>query len=272
MAQAFHIDEDELIQYALGTLKEGQLTTLTAHVSMCTECRTRLAATQVDLAAYASALPEEGELPEGAKERFLTKLSTASAPESKLTKAREEGRVSQFTRTGKNWFATPMPLGILSGALAAAVLFLAYDDLSHIHQNRQMVVESRRLVQESADYESLKDFLRGSDTQKITLHEKPLAGKPPEGHTIYSATSGRLVFTASNMQAPPAGKVYELWLLPASGAAPIPAGTFTPDRNGNGAIIFPKLPENVQAKGFGITVEDAPGATAPTPPILLSGQ
>jgi anti-sigma-K factor RskA len=273
MPQAFHIDEDELIQYALGTLKDAQLTTLTAHVSMCTECRAKLAAVQVELAAYAAALPEESEVPAGARDRFLSKLSSAAAaPESRMSQAREESRTGAFMKGLKEWFASPMPLKVLSGALAATTLFLAYDDLSHIRQNRQMQPEMSRLVKETAEYEELKEFLRGNDTQQVTLHPKALTNKVPEGHTTYSATSGRLVFTAANMPDPPAGKAYELWLLPASGAAPIPAGTFVPDRAGNGAIIFPKLPENVPAGGFGITVEDAKGSATPTTPIMLSGQ
>jgi DNA-binding transcriptional regulator YbjK len=272
MSRAFHIDEDELIQYALGALGEAQLTTLTAHVSMCTECRAKLAAVQVELAAYASVLPVEEELPQGARDRFLSRLNSAAQPESRLEQVREEGRTRQFTSTLREWFSTPMPLKILSGALALATLFLAYDDLGHIHENRQMIPEMKRLVKESAEYEDLKQFLRGNDTQEVTLHEKPLANKAPEGHAIYSSTSGRLVFTAANMPALPPSKAYELWLLPASGAAPIPAGTFVPDRAGNGAVIFPNLPENTPAGGFGITVEDAEGATKPTPPILLSGQ
>jgi len=35
----------------------------------------------------------------------------------------------------------------------------------------------------------------------------------------------------------PPGKVYELWLIPMSGASPMPAGTFMPDEKG-GAIMM----------------------------------
>jgi hypothetical protein len=272
MPQAFHIEDDDLIQYALGTLKDSQMTTLTAHVSMCNVCRGRLAALQVELAAYATALPPEGEVPAGARDRFLAKLSVDPAAESKLEQARNNNRVYVFSNSLKNWLASPMPLRVLSGALAAAVIFLAYDDLNHIHEARQMMPEMRRLVKETAELEELKQFLQGNNTQQVTLHEKPSLFKAPEAHAVYSATSGRLVLTASNMPDPPAGKAYELWILPASGGAPVPAGTFVPDRQGNGAVIFPEIPANVLAGGFGITVEDAKGATTPTPPIMLSGQ
>jgi anti-sigma-K factor RskA len=273
MPEAFHIEEDDLIQYALGTLKEAQLGTMTAHISMCNTCRSELARIQVELACFAAVQPEEGELPADAKDRFMARLtSDAPAAESKLGQFRDKSRVYLAGKAVNNWFASPMPLRILSGLLAAACVFLAYDDLSHIHENRQLLPEMKRLANETAELDELRDFLRGNNTQQVTLHVKPVLQKEPEGHAVYSAATGKLVFTASNMAELPDGKAYELWVLPAGGGAPVPAGTFVPDRQGNGAVIFPNIPTNVQASGFGITVEDAKGAAKPTPPILLSGQ
>jgi anti-sigma-K factor RskA len=270
MPEAFHISEDDLIQYALGTLKDTQLSTLTAHLSLCNQCRAELARTQVDLASFAAVQPME-QLPAGAKDRFMHRLSHDTAPASKFVQMRNRSRLYILGRSFQHWLDTPMPLRILSTALATALAFVFYDDLGHIHQVRKLMPEMRRLESDTAQLVELKEFLRGTNAQKVTLREKP-AQKAPEGHTIYSATSGKLVFTAANMPPPPAGKAYELWILPASGAAPIPAGMFTPDLYGNAAIIFPTLPVNVQAGGFGVTVEDAAGATTPTPPIILSGQ
>ena len=271
MPGAFHIEEDDLIQYALGTLKESQLGTLTAHVSMCNICRDELARTQVVLASFASVQPLS-DVPSGARDRFLAKLTTDSAVESKFQQMRNKNRFYLMSKSFQHWLETPMPLKILSGVLACAVVFLASDDLNHIHQNRQMQPEINRFAKENAELQELKEFLHGTHAQQVTLREKPDLSKSPEGHTLYAASSGQLVFTASNMQPVPAGKAYELWILPVAGGAPIPAGTFTPDLQGNAAVVFPRIPVNVQAGGFGVTLEDAAGATTPTPPILLSGQ
>jgi anti-sigma-K factor RskA len=270
MREAFHIAEEDLIQYALGTLKEGQLSQFTAHISLCNTCRTDLARIQVELAAYAAVQPAT-ELPEGAKDRFLRRLTSDKTQESILHK-RSKSQLYYLTKSFQNWIESPIPFRILSGALAAGLLYLAYDDLSHIHQLRQLQPELKRFEKESADFAELKEFLRGTNTQQVSLREKPLLMKTPEGHALYSAASGRLIFTASNMPSPPAGKAYELWVLPAAGGAPIPAGVFTPDIEGSAAVIFPEIPANVQASGFGVTVEDAAGASAPTSPIVLSGQ
>ena len=271
MQDSLHIPEDDLIQYALGTLKDTQLGNMTAHISMCNVCRAELAKIQVELASYAASQPQT-EVPAGARERFLARLSNDSAQASKLLQMRNDRPLSGAASSVLGWFQGPVPLRILSGALAAALAFVAYDDLSHVHQIRELVPAMNRFEKQNAELTELRNFLQGAHTQQVTLRPKPQVDRTPEGHTIYSATQGKLVFTASNMQAPPVGKTYELWILPASGAKPIPAGTFTPDLQGNAAIIFPSIPVDVQASGFGVTVEDAEGAQTPTMPIILSGQ
>ena len=271
MREAFHIDEDDLIQYALGSLKETQLGTMTAHISLCNACRDALAQVYVDLAAFGAVQPLS-DVPSGARERFLSKLTSEAAGESKFVQMRNKSRLYVVSKSFKHWMETPVPMMILSGALAAALLFVAYDDVARIHQLRQMQPAMSRLEKEAAELAELKGFLRGSNVQQVSLHEKPAMTKDPEGHTLYSATSGRLVFTASNVPAPPAGKTYELWILPAGKGAPIPAGTFKPDLQGNAAIIFPDIPSNVQAGGFGVTIENEEGSLTPTMPIVLSGQ
>ena len=271
MQDSLHIPEDDLIQYALGTLRETQLGNMTAHISMCNECRAALGKIQVELASFAAIQPQT-EIPTGAKERFMARLGTVAHEDSKFTQMRNGSRLFIATRAVHSWLQTPVPLRILSGALAAALMFVAYDDLSHIHQIRELLPAMNRFEKQNAELTELRSFLQGTHTQKVTLREKPVLTRTPEGHTIYSANEGKLVFTASNMPAPPSGKTYELWILPATGSKPIPAGTFSPDVQGNAAVIFPPIPQGVPASGFGVTVENAEGAETPTMPIILSGQ
>jgi anti-sigma-K factor RskA len=271
MPEAFHIPEEDLIQYALGTLRDVQLSQFTAHLSLCNECRAGLGRIQVELASFASVQPIS-ELPAGARERFLHRLATDTAPDSRFVQMRNKNRLYLWSKSIQQQLERPLLLRVVTGALAAAVVFLGYDDLSHIHQIRQMGPAISRYEKAAAEFADLKDFLRGTNAQQVSLHERPPVNKTPEGHAIYSATSGKLVFTASNMPVPAVGKAYELWVLPAAGGAPIPAGVFTPDLQGNAAVVFPEIPVNVQAAGFGVTVEDAAGAKTPTLPIILSGR
>jgi len=270
MTQAFHISDDDLIQYALGTLKETQLGTMTAHISLCNQCRDELAKIHLDLAALANTVPLS-DLPAGARSRFLNRLSSDAAPASKFAQMRDKNKLYLVSKSFQASLGSPLLLKILSGALAATLIFAVYDDLSHIHQIRRMQPALRRSERDLAQLTELKEFLRGTNAQQVSLHEKPPVTKTPEGHTLYSATTGKLVFTASNMPLPPAGKAYELWILPARGGAPVPAGMFTPDLQGNAAIIFPDIPSNVQAAGFGVTLEKSEGSPTPTSAILISG-
>ena len=271
MQDSLHIPEDDLIQYALGTLKETQLGNLTAHISMCNVCRGSLAKIQVELASYAAVQPQS-EIPAGARERFLARLSGDATADSKFTQMRNGSGLFVASKAVQSWFQTPVPLRIVSGLLAAALAFVAYDDLSHIHQIRELLPAMNRFERQNAELTELRSFLQGTHVQQVTLREKPLVNHTPEGHTIYSATQGKLVFTASNIAAPPNGKAYELWILPVGGGKPVPVGTFTPDLQGNAALIFPTIPKDVQASGFGVTIENAEGSETPTLPIVLSGQ
>ena len=83
---------------------------------------------------------------------------------------------------------------------------------------------------------------------------------------------GALIFVANHLEQVPASKTYELWIIPANGSAPIPAGTFRPDANGTASVILPPLPQGVPAKAFGVTIENEGGADKPTMPIVLSGE
>jgi anti-sigma-K factor RskA len=271
MPEAFHIPEEDLIQYALGSLKESQMSQFTAHISLCSECRAELGRLQVDLASFAAVLPAT-ELPPGARDRFLSRLTNDNATEYKLAQKRKKSRVYIVSKSFQRWIETPVPMRILSGALAAGLVFAAYDDLSHIHQIRQMQPDMARFERQAAEFDELKAFLHGTNAQQVSLHERPALNRAPEGHALYSAATGKLIFTASNMAAPPDGKAYELWVLQASGGPPIAAGVFSPDMQGNAAVVFPDIPVNVHAAGFGVTVEDAAGSPVPTSAVILSGQ
>jgi anti-sigma-K factor RskA len=79
------------------------------------------------------------------------------------------------------------------------------------------------------------------------------------------------VLLAGNLNPLPPRKIYELWLLPASGKQPIPAGTFKPDAHGAATLVLSQFAGGVAAKGFAVTIENEPGSIVPTMPIILSG-
>jgi anti-sigma-K factor RskA len=120
---------------------------------------------------------------------------------------------------------------------------------------------------ELAEAREVLDLIHSPDAMHKTL--VALKTPPqPQVKTIYSPQKQRLLLVASNMESLPAGKVYELWLLPANGGAPVPAGTFTPDARGN-AIMDHALAGGLIAKEFAITVENEGGSPVPTTPVRM---
>jgi hypothetical protein len=271
MPQALHIQEDELIQYAMGTLSDIQLNNLTAHISMCGVCRAELAKNQLALASFSATMPLE-EVPSGARERFFAKIHSDDAPASRFENMRSRSPIIDKLTRFKEWLESPLPIRVVAGVLAAVLVYMVFDDVSHIREIRYLLGQSARFQADAARLTEIETFLRGSDSKQVSLYTKPQSNKDPIGHVLYDSRVGKLIFTVQNMPVAPVGKKYELWVLPATGSAPLPAGLFSPDPQGNGAIIFPPLPPNVQALGFGVTVENEAGSATPTMPIVLTGQ
>ena len=128
--------------------------------------------------------------------------------------------------------------------------------------------------QSLANVQNKFDMLTDAGAMQVSLH-LPVNGAPeppkPEGRAAYVADKGALVFIADHLQPLQPYKTYELWLIPADGKDPIPAGTFKPDARGVASVVMPELPKGIAAKMFGVTVEDDGGSKTPTAPIVLAG-
>ena len=159
-------------------------------------------------------------------------------------------------------------------AVAAGLAFTAGELYRERQTLREALANDRTaMTRTSADAATAREVLSALNDQtamRVTLTRAGTAASP-SGRTTYSADKGILIFTASNLEPVNTYKVYELWLIPANGGAPIPAGTFHPDSKGAANLISTTMPKGVEAKAFGITVEDDGGSKVPTPPILMTG-
>jgi hypothetical protein len=161
-------------------------------------------------------------------------------------------------------------------AVTAGDLYYERDNLFHERDALHATVTDQaaqldRLTTDAAAAREVVDALTDTTAMRVTL-SKGKDAPVPQGRATYVASKGTLIFLASNLQPLPPLKSYELWLIPAAaGGAPIPAGTFRPDERGNASVILPPLPKGVDAKAFGVTIEDKDGAATPTLPIILVG-
>ena len=127
-----------------------------------------------------------------------------------------------------------------------------------------------QLSAQAASARQVSDALSNPAALRVSL-TVPKQKPAPSGRGTYVAADGTLVFTGSNLASLRPNTVYELWVLPADGSNPIPAGTFTPDAAGNASIVSTHFQKLIAAKGFAITVEKMGGAQTPTLPLVLAG-
>jgi hypothetical protein len=284
---ANHISQDDLYLFALQLLPEAEMQAVGLHLKECPLCRAQVADVQGDLVTYA--LTAEMQAPPAqARERLLNQV----AKEKKIVPiARTEPRVEPVLQSrNSRIFQMEAPekdprrgmgaMGWVGWAVAAGVAVMA----GLQYQQRQLVehnlaAESAKLTQasdDSAEAQQVLQALTDASAMQVSLHVPLTKGAPvkldPEAHAVYVPGKASLVFVASHLDPLQPSKTYELWLLPSqTGVAPIPAGLFKPDANGNASVVMPKLPPGVAAKGFGVTVEDEGGSQKPTAPIVLAG-
>jgi hypothetical protein len=270
-----HAEPEDLVLYALQFLPGDQADDLAQHIERCAACLHELALVEGDLAAcaFTADLHSPAAL---ARQRLRTQV----ARENRMA---AQPALAAFGRNGSILTAPEddppkRNLGLLGWlgwiiaaclAVAATMLYMETGD-----QRAHLSVQSSelaRLTTDAARSHPLLDALTDPDAVRITLTAKPPAKPQPLGRITYNHANGSLIFLADDLDPLLAGKVYELWLIPADGRDPIAAAVFHPDNHGNASVILPGLPAGVPAKGFGVTIEDEGGAQTPTPPFVLAG-
>jgi hypothetical protein len=258
---------ESLALYAMGALDNPQdLAALESHLGTCGDCRRELEALRADTALLALSVTGP-QPPARSRERLLSAIATEPRMERKMSKPYAVGRLRPRWMT----FAPVMVMLMLAvfSILLWRDLRNTRRDLRHTQaQMEQIQTELARTNSELAEAKMVHDLLHASDAWPLTLVSKKTPPQP-QMKMIYSQQKGSLFLLASNTPALPENKIYELWLLPADGSAPMSAGWFKPDSKGNG-MMFHKLKSNgIEAKGFAVTVEPSGGSQTPTMPIVM---
>ena len=265
MTDSIHISLEDLTLYAMQALSSAERVPIRLHLAECETCRAELAAVSGDLALMAMSA-EQHPLPEGARDRFLARIGAAAAPTNKIVEIDAYPAAPKpQTRRVQSWIPwTAVAALLVVAAGLGSLLYRARLDLQHETSLASAQADESRRARE------VLDVLTSREAQRIVL----TAGTPhpvPTARAVYLASRGALVLQASNLAPIDAGKTYELWIIPANGSAPVPAGLFRPDAAGSASVVLPQIPVGVQAKAFGVTIENAAGSAAPTLPIVLVG-
>ena len=296
MNTANHITTDDLYLFALQLWPDAAMKEAAFHLKDCAECRAQLGEIQGDLVTYAlssdlHAPPAEARerlLRQVAEEKKVISAATVTAPAITLVEQKQQpAEPILFSRTSRmdsseerepRRFAPVMAwTGWGVAACLAVVAGMQMDQRKTVQEDLSVAIA--QLSQSAAQTEhanQVVETLRDASAMNVALHVPLNArGVPkldPEGHAIYQPNTGALVFVADNLDPLQPQKTYQLWLLPATpGSAPVPAGLFKPDANGNATVVMPPLQKGIAARGFGVTVENDGGSKTPTAPIVLLG-
>ena len=270
------ISQEDLALYAMRSLPADEMTAVAAALRDNPQAQQELARIQDDLALLALSVDQQA-APAGSFERLQARMretfqaGATSVPAGKpIEMPATQAEIATLPSTGRSKWAVITPW-LIAACLAIACAILGYRtaSLNDALDGESALVSN--LAAKASRAQQVLEVLNAPNAQRVTLAatKTPPA---PTAHAVYLAERGALMMEANNLKPVPAGKTYELWVIPASGAAPVPAGTFTPNGEGYASVVLPKLPSGVPAKAFGITIENAGGSKTPTLPIVLSGE
>jgi anti-sigma-K factor RskA len=265
--------DDAPAGYALGALDEPDRLAFEAHLPTCAHCQQEVA----ELRRVAAAL--------GAS------VEPVAPPQS--LKARTLARAMSQTKGGDARFgavptaAPRAPASRLPWLAAAAAVLLAAGLGIYASFLRAEVNLLRGMVADASERaDSLRDQVNAlrRDSARLThtvnvlsapnLMRVDLKGLGPATGAIGRAYLSRgqgLVFAATGLPALREGRVYQLWVIPPAGRAPISAGLLTVDGAGASASLpMPAGAENIGV--VAVTDEPAPaGSSGPTTSPILAG-
>lgn len=256
---------DDLPLYAVGALSSEESERMERHLAECSACQEELSSLNEAAAQIALAI-EPTTPPAHFREQLIARLDEQRSAEVVRNGGRLRASGREYERRSA-WFWAP--------AFVTLVFALAF--VAVWRQNQKLAGETSELAAKLATSREALDragemihALTAPDAQHVSLVAAG-AKVQPEAKAVYSSRQHSLVLLADHLNPLPAHKIYELWLLPANGSPPLPAGTFKPDDRGSAALVLSQLGDGVAAKGFAVTVEDEPGSAVPTMPIVLFG-
>ena len=248
---------EDLALCALDELTGSERQELEGHLDTCAACRRELQALRGDLGilGLSSSGPQP---PARSKDRLMR--AVAAEPRGVSSPAQAPQR-----SLGWAWIPTVAAVVLL---FALAGLWRSNgrmrDQLAELAgHNRDQTIQLDRLNEEMR-------LLTAPDAVHVSMNPQK-SPRQPSGTAIFSPSRKRMMFMVSNLPTLPAGKAYELWIIPMQGA-PMAAGVFKPDEHGNAMMMDHKMPAGVEAKAFAVTVENEEGSDKPTSPIMLMGE
>jgi hypothetical protein len=268
------IDPDDLALYAMQLLPPDEMEEMRLNLQHSAEGRRLLAEIYGDLSIFAHTADMHAP-PASARQLLMKHVAREkkTAPVDPLAgPATQPATVLPFEEgvAKRSVAATVLPwVGWAIAAGMAALSVGLYQQRDRLKTTVAMDQAQMKQTQVSADLANTAlETMKDPSAAHFTLTSAPTK-LPPQGRISYLSGKGSLMMIATNLDTLAPNKMYELWLFPADGRDPIPAGVFHPDEHGYATLVLPELPKGVAAKKFAVTVEDGEVAVPTSAPVLV---
>ncbi len=132
-------------------------------------------------------------------------------------------------------------------------------------RTRTVRERERDLLMRLSRHRDALQLLAAPEAREVRFGPQP---QQPSGRVFLQPRG--LVLVASDFPKPPEGRTYELWLIASTSPAPIPAGVFDPDAQGNALHIWQQPIQVATVKALAVSDEPPGGVPAPTGKIHLT--
>ena len=256
-----------LADYVLGELTAEDRRRVDAHVTTCPACATELR--ELGLAFQGIGLAEEAvPPPPHLRARVLDSLRDDSPAASELRRAPADSRAAAPAYGA--WLALAATTALVLGA----ALFWSLQRNSGLRDALRTLDAtaaelSERIGRNEQQADLAVSILTSPDMRRIDLAGFA-ASRDAVARAYWSPARGLLI-VADRLPPPPAGRVYQVWLIGSDSAGPVSAGLLDDPGPGRGMLIVP-APQGV-AGTVTIAVTDEPpgGLAAPTGGKHLAG-
>lgn len=249
--------------YVLGSLDPDERAAFETHLAACGACAADVRALGSVVDALAHSVPQRTPRPE-LRQRVLA----AFGAERRTNAVRGATAARQWLPLAA-LVVLAVGVGVYAARLQVRVTLLEdrlAQALLQASAAESVVADARRV---SGELQSAMGVLAAPDMVRIDL-----AGQAPApqatARALWSRARG-MVFTVSNLPPLPAGRIYQVWVVPAA-QAPISAGLLVPDPAGAGQTYFSTPPDIPPPAAVAVSIEPAGGVPAPTGAIYLVGK
>ncbi len=205
---------------------------------------------------------------------LISLIGTAATPVEPPARLRKRVLAIAGGQKTSLWNWTPVWAAVAAGLLIAAMVFntrarQASHELARTTAIlRELEVESVAQVRELASLREAFAILNQPDVRQVTFGGA--TPQPPRGRVFLDPKRGVLLL-ASNLPPAPAGKIYEMWVIP-KGGQPVPAGLFQSAADGTALHVRGGAVDIGHTAAIAVTIEQAAGATVPNlPPVFAAG-